>query len=131
MQEVKSEKAICKNCGVDVRENTAFCYNCGNSVMAVEDEQPPQDADPSDEPADDAKTALEDLAERLKLDEPAENDKLAKAAVKRRNARIVNRKSKEYSWEPIDDSGRNPIILFAFLITVIAVAVVFLAVVWK
>ena len=125
MVEAVAEKQVCEECGVDVRENTAFCYNCGagvgeglasNGAVA--------------EKSDETKAALDDLAERFKIDEE-EDDRLAKAAAERRKARVSNRKSIKYEWQPTDDSPNLLFIALTIVIAVVAALAVVLTAVWK
>ena len=130
MPEATFEKETCGHCGVDVRENTLFCYNCGSRV-AVEPTPSVVDSNGSELSVDvETKAALDDLAERFKIDEDADG-KLAKAAAERRGARVVGRRAKEFVWEPEDEDSSRFVLLLAVLITVIVAAVVFLTVYWK
>ncbi|MEQ1921446.1 MAG: zinc ribbon domain-containing protein [Pyrinomonadaceae bacterium] len=109
------EKEVCSQCGVDVRENTQFCYNCGAQVATEPDERSATN--------DDAETAV-------KPDDKASDEKkLSRAAEERRKARVSQRRSNEYVWEPGGDFRLT--FLVAILITVVAGAVVFLTVFWK
>lgn len=127
MPEAILEKETCENCGVEVRENTLFCYNCGSRVA---DDATVSNGSGSNVDAE-TQAALDDLAARFKIDETADDDKLAKAAAERRKARVSQRKPKEFVWEPVDESSSRFVMLLAILITVIAAVVVFLTVVWK
>lgn len=131
MPKKKVKKAICKKCGVDVRDNTAFCYNCGNPVTEITPDSQSALSGSEAEVDPETKSALDDLAERLSLDGSAENDKLAKAAAERKKARVSQRKSKEFVWEPTDDSSSRSVVLLSVLITAIAAGIVFLTVMWK
>ncbi len=130
------KKKICANCGVVAREYTAFCYNCGTPVgEPVAAPEPVLYAEPeavSTEPEHDeeTKSALDDLAARLKIDE-ANEDKLAKAAAERKKARVIQRKSKEFVWEPREDSSGVLLVLATLAIAVLASVVVFLTVFWR
>lgn len=130
MAEAILEKAVCEKCGVDVRENTSFCYNCGNPVKSPEPE-PVLETKPEAKEEDAAsKAALEDLAERFRM-EDAPGEKLAKAAAERRKARVAQRKPKVDVWEPTDESSSVLLLVLSLIITGIAAAVVFLMVFWK
>lgn len=130
MSEAVAEKAICENCGVEVRENTSFCYNCGISVVpeplpeefGLQDEA--EDVDPQ------TKAALDDLAERLKKGEE-DDEKLAKAAAERRKARVKQRKPKEYTWEPEEEGVGIKMLVAIGAIILISGVIVFLLVFWK
>lgn len=130
MPEATVENAVCAECGVDVRENTMFCYNCGSPVGEIPTQ--PLIASNVVEPEvdDETQAALNELAEKLKIDEDADN-KLAKAAAERKKARINQRRSTEYTWEPTEESSTGLIILLAILITLIAAGIVFLTVLWR
>lgn len=136
MAEAKVVEAVCEKCGADVRENTAFCYNCGTPVVETEPivDEPDEiliEESNGDYPAEDAtKSALDDLAERLKLDEEAD-DKLAKAAAERKKARVKQRKPKEFTWESSEDSSGGLLVVVALLISLVAGIVVFLTVFWR
>lgn len=134
MPEAIIEKEICDKCGVDVREGTLFCYNCGERVSQLGSADMPTDpanGNPADNAVDpETRAALDDLAEKFRID-PDEDDRLAKAAEARRKARVRQRKTAQYTWEPIDES---PNILLAVITTVIvfsAAAIVLLTVYWK
>jgi len=130
MVEAVAEKQICEKCGADVREKTAFCYNCGESVLTafVEDESTGPNG--SSEPKDETKAALDDLADKFKIDEE-EDDRLAKAAAERRKARVSNRKSARYEWQPTEDSPNLLFLLLTAAIFVLAVVAVVLTAIWK
>lgn len=129
MVEAIAEKQLCAKCGVDVRENTAFCYNCGESVLLSVD-----DVTLASETANDVdgrtKAALDELAEKFKID-PEEDDRLAKAAAERRQARVSNRKRTRYEWQPTDDAPNFVFILLTAVIVGLAALVVALTVLWK
>ncbi len=136
----KTEKTGCKKCDADIRENTSFCYNCGTSLTDDETTPTPEVApeiapeiepESNDEHVADAKTrtALDDLAERLRLGEEADN-KLAKAAAERKKARVV-RKPREFTWESSEETPNGMLMIAALLITLLAGIVVLLTVLWK
>jgi uncharacterized Zn finger protein (UPF0148 family) len=129
MAETTVEKATCGNCGVEVREGTTFCYNCGKPLSQTE-ETATEAVHTSNGSvvSPEARSALDELAERLKIAEPAEDDKLAKAAAERKRARVRARRS-EVVWEPADD-GRL-FVVFTLLIAVMTAVVVLIAVYWK
>ena len=131
MSEATLEKVVCEKCGVDIRENTQFCYNCGSSVNADPDADLSSLADSIGSQTDaETQAALADLAEKFKIDDDAD-DKMAKAAAERKRARVSPRKSKEFVWEPKDEASGRLVFLIALLITVIAAAIVFVAVFWR
>lgn len=129
MVEAVAEKQVCAKCGVDVRENTAFCYNCGASVLpSVEEVTLANGA--ADDVDDRTRAALDDLAEKFKID-PEEDDRLAKAAAERRQARVSNRKTARYEWQPTDDSPSLVFVVLTVVIVGFAALVVALTVLWK
>ena len=130
MAETITEKATCGQCGVDVRGGTTFCYNCGSKVG----ELPMTKSDESNGPSAIPKPDADAIVVPVKADEPVttdekDADKLSRAADQRKKARVGLRKTKEYMWEPTDDS--RFIVVAAVLIVVVAFVVVFLTVFWK
>ena len=113
----ETKKAVCEKCGAEVREGTTFCYSCGGQIAsaATATLTPTQDPLPGEEPLKTTET----------LDKTS-NTRLSEAAEQRRKARVSQRKSNEYSWEATDDTRLT--LLIAVLITVIALAIAFLAV---
>ena len=148
-----AEKAICEECGVDVRENTYFCYNCGNSVVGLSsaDEKPAEDGGlddiealpvekpnilpelhPSDQINSKGKAALESLAHQIKIErESGDDSSIARAAARRRRARSVRRKGSEYVWEPVEDLPGRPLMLLVGVIVLLAGLAVTMTVIWK
>ena len=126
MSEAMAEKAVCSKCGVDVRDGTTFCYNCGSKVaeLLVVD-----DARSGKSNGAEAGSGIDESAETIKIDNTPDGNSLARAADERRKSRVGLRRTREYAWEPSDDS--RPVALAAVLIAVIALAVVFLMVFWK
>lgn len=117
------EKTICEACGADVRDNTVFCYNCG-SKLELENPLEKNGAAVADE---NSKAALDDLANKLTRES---GDELAKAATKRKKARVMHRKRNEFTWEPREDSSFLAMV-FSVLIAFIALIIVILLVVWR
>ena len=111
MAEKIVEKSVCEQCGADVREGTTFCYNCGGQIASV------QSVDNSP------------IKEKAEESTREKNEKFSRAAEQRRKARVVQRKSNEYTWEATENS--NLTLVIAVLITVVALAIAFLAVHWK
>ena len=120
MAEAVLEKEVCGKCGVDVRENTLFCYNCGGKVSAE-----PEPLASSN--GDGAEATIK--AKARASDKASDEKKLSRAAEERRKARVSQRRSNEYVWEPGGDFRLT--FLVAILITVAVVAVVFITVYWK
>jgi predicted amidophosphoribosyltransferase len=135
MAEATLEKAICDNCGVDVRENTQFCYNCGKSVVGDVDEAQHTTADSNGtgepEMSEDARSALDDLALKLKAEDKDNAELLAQAAAERKKARVKPRRKNEVVWESVEDGSDRIFILTTLLICTIAAAIVFIMVFWK
>jgi hypothetical protein len=80
----------------------------------------------------DTQAALDDLTQKLKGDtKPAESERsVAKAAEERKKARITQKKTREFVWEPHNETPW--ILLVAVLVIVIAaVLTILLTVVWK
>lgn len=130
MAEVVADNEVCGKCGAEVREGTAFCFACGGRVSAEEaHEQTNGAASTLDEQS---KAALEDLAQKLKGEEPAEvpDNKLAKAAEERKKARVTQRRAREFVWEPSDDMPIG-LLISVGVVFIAAVVVILLTVVWK
>ncbi|CAN5288993.1 hypothetical protein BH20ACI2_BH20ACI2_10070 [soil metagenome] len=149
------EKAVCEECGVDVRESTLFCYNCGNPLEDPElsgqlddgrvssidtnaaSEPVGKDATRSEARINkgikpEAKAALEDLAERIKIEPPATDDEgIALAAASRKKARGAKKKAREYVWEPVEDPPGRLMLMIVAMITLLAALAVVATVVWK
>ncbi len=128
MPEATIEKAVCEKCGADVRENTVFCYNCGSPLTEAGTSAVPDSNGVGPEANAETRAALDDLAEKMSNTESADGNKLAKAAAERKKARVIQRRSREFVWEPTGDSSGQFIILFAILIAVIVAVIVFLTV---
>ena len=131
MPEPVVEKEICSKCGAEVREGTAFCYACGGRVTA--DEAPGSSNNGSLKELDDeAKAALDDLAQKMKGEQPVEQPatRLAKAAEERKKARVTQRKEREFIWEPRSDT---PVVFLisAAVLVILAILVVIVKVVWN
>lgn len=127
------EKEICENCGADVRENTLFCYNCGSRVAETDPGPIAKPEEPADVGSSEAESALADLAKKIKIEPPSEDEvKRSKAAADRKKARGGPRKQRQVTWEPADEDGPNRILLLvSLLIAVMAGAVVFVMTFWK
>jgi len=126
MAETIVEIATCENCGSDVRENTLFCYNCGNKFHDV---APQTNGTEPEAISDEGKTALEDLAARLKID-GSENDRLAFAAAERKKARVAPKTVREDVWEEVEPSSAR-ILIVSFVALLLVASVVFVTVYWK
>ena len=143
MAETTIEQATCDKCGADVRENTTFCYKCGSRVAAepeaeteatpVEPQHITGESNGSAEPeiSDETRSALDDLAEKLKGDEAENADLLAQASAERKKKRSSLRKKREMVWQAADDGSNLIFILVTLFIVLITAAIVFLMVYWK
>ena len=130
MSEATLEKAICSKCNEPIRDNTVFCYNCGNrtAVAGTESASPVNDTDPDVDAR--TKAALDDMVERFRIDETAD-DKIAKAAAERRRARGSQRKPSGTVWEPRDASFSVLVLIVAIIVTFVTAVIVLLTVFWK
>jgi hypothetical protein len=143
MAETIIEQAACENCGADVRDNTLFCYKCGSRVVAEPESE--ADATPEEpqhitgetngsaepEISDETRSALDDLAEKLKGDDAENADLLAQASAERKKKRSSLRKKREMVWQAADDGSNLIFILATLFIVLVTAAIVFLLVVWK
>ena len=117
MAKKTTEKAVCDKCKAEVREGTTFCYNCGAQVAGPEVFEPL------------AETTVDDKVEENADDSATSEEKLSRAAEQRRKARVSQRKSNEYTWEPSDDTRIT--FLITVVIAAVALAIVFFTVYWK
>ena len=124
MSETKTEKAVCGKCSADVRDGMAFCYSCGSKIEAL-----PARVDSNDAAAAIPKPDVNVPLEPMIVKEPSDDGKLSRAADERRKSRSGLRRSKEYTWEPSEDSRFS--IIASVVIAVIAFVVVFVTVLWK
>ena len=132
MAETTVEKTACDNCGADAREGTTFCYNCGKPIdeqAAVSGQQSAVSNGSEAAVSDETKAALDDLAARLKIDEPTGEDRRATAAAERKRARVKARRN-EVVWEPVQGAGLLFIAATVF-ICILTLVVVLLALRWK
>jgi uncharacterized Zn finger protein (UPF0148 family) len=128
MAEAVADKEVCQKCGAEVREGTVFCFACGGRVST---EEAPQKTNGSvTELNVESKAALDDLANKLKGDAEAPENKFAKAAEERKKARVTQRKAREFVWEPRDDAPIGLLIAVG-IILIAAIVVILLTVVWK
>jgi hypothetical protein len=130
MPETVAKKGVCSKCGAEVRDGTVFCYACGGRVAPDETSQPSNGFANVVDPK--AQAALDDLAQKLRGEEKATEpeDKLAKAAEERKKARVTQRKTREFVWEPRNDTPLTFIITVG-VVVIVAVLVVLITVVWK
>lgn len=125
MAETTVQKVTCRDCGADIRENTMFCYNCGNSF-----DRPAAETNGA-VISDEAKTALEDLAVRLKADDDENADKIKLAAVERKKARIKPKRQKETVLETGEGRSAGAFFAISLVIFLIVAAIVFINLYWK
>lgn len=135
MPDAVIEKQTCAKCDVEIRENTSFCYNCGSPIVAeivgsisIPTEPTGNGVSPAVEV--ETKAALNDLAERFRVDEE-DDDKLATAAAERRKARIRSRKSIQYVWEPIDEDSGRFFLHLAIAVAAIVAGITYFTVFWR
>ena len=130
MAEAVTEQVTCAKCGADVREGTVFCYKCGGRVAG----EPASEENGTAPAIDDerAQAALDDLAEKMRSDDKPDvkEEKLAKAATERKKARVKQRASRDFVWEPSGDVP-NGLLIAVFAAFVLAVFAVVVTVVWK
>ena len=142
MSDPTIEKEVCKECGVEARENTQFCYNCGTPRTDLDSEQ----HDPAPLTKDESDTneslngavseagtnaALDELTNKLKADELGNGEKLAQAAEKRRKARVVRRQPKQYTWEPAEELSAVTVMVLSLVIAMITAVIVLITIFWK
>jgi hypothetical protein len=147
------KKAICVDCGVDVRQNTYFCYNCGSSVVRQGPRKESIDSetreDAGDTSLDHTSQALHDISDPVgveikskaaldRLTEQLSNGRVsgdgerrAEAATRRRRSRSVRNKGREFVWEPIHEAPGLLLYLVVGVILFLAAAAILLTVVWK
>lgn len=129
MSEAVAEKDVCEKCGAEVREGTMFCYACGGRVASDEVPKTNGSLKVDDEKS---RSALDELAEKLKIEDPPAKPQgqFAKAAEQRNKARVAQRKTRDFVWEPQDDVPLALLISVA-VVAVGALLVVLVTVVWK
>jgi uncharacterized Zn finger protein (UPF0148 family) len=129
MAEAVAENDVCSKCGAEVREGTAFCYACGGRVT---DDRVPENKETSNGVDAKSQAALDDLAQKLRGDDETRvpDDKLAKAAEERKKARVTQRKSRDFVWEPRNDMPVG-FLISALVVLIVAVMVILITVVWK
>ena len=127
MAEATLDKAVCEKCGADVRENTLFCYNCGNKFGNI-----PADSNGTEIAiSDEARTALDDLAAKLKIEESDGEDKIKLAAAERKRARVAPKRAKQDVWEETEGRSGGVLLTISLLIFLMVAGVVFITVYWK
>jgi len=132
MAETIIDKQKCGNCGSDVRDNTQFCYNCGKSTLPDVPAEPESNGATAKKPGEsEAKAALDELAAKLSREQANPDNKLAKAAEERKRARVERRRTKDYRWEPIEDTSALRLVLAAGLVALGVLLLVLAALWWK
>lgn len=149
MAETIVENKICSVCGTEVRKGALFCYHCGSAVAPdiialkadkINDEnQVVVKKDFTENGQKDKRKKLKDRPENelVSLEEIAENPilipevqpetTLKSAASLRKKAKVYQKKKVEIVWEEHENAPNVWFILAAFLLTVFAVAVMWLA----
>src|ERR1043166_4154173 len=113
MAETTAEKTTCEKCGADIRENTSFCYNCGDKFGEVAAET---NGSAPAAMSDEAKSALDDLAAKLKVDD----GRLKLAADERKKARVAPKRTKEDVWQGIDaPTGRGAFVVLVVIFVIV------------
>ena len=130
MSEAILEKATCSKCDAPVRENTVFCYNCGNPVAEGQTEASVRENGGDADVDARTKAALDDMVERFRVDDPAD-DKIAKAAAERKRARISQRRPRGAVWEPRDESSSRLVLVLSIIITFLTAVIVLITLIWK
>jgi uncharacterized Zn finger protein (UPF0148 family) len=140
MTDAVVEKQICEKCGVDRREGTAFCFNCG---VKMDDAVKLEHAGPSALNGSGPTDAIEEKAidkPRTPISEDDKGDaareiavgrKLSDAAKERRRARVVSKRSREYTWEAVDEPVNLTVVVSAMVIALLSFGIVVLMVWWK
>lgn len=123
MAEAVLEKAICKSCGVDVREGTQFCYNCGKPVANTIGRVHLDDT-VEEKINDKGSSSGDSVTVEIVKDDKAE--RLAAAATERKRSRVGQRKPKRVVWEVPGQTSNRIFILVCVLIAVMAASIVFL-----
>ena len=146
MSQTAVEKENCNACGADVRAQADYCYNCGGAVSdsAVAEKASLSPADgftrndliekekafvKSDKIADaaieDVEAGTPEIAERQIIEEQT---KLKSAASLRRTSKSPERKIVEVVWEEHENAPNVRFVLAAFILTILAVGLLFLAI---
>lgn len=140
MSDAIVEKQICEKWGVDRREGTKFCYSCGVKLtdeVKLEPSSPPAlngsgPADAIEEKAiDKPEIPLPEEVEDARPLEIAVGRRLSDAAKERRHARVVAKRPREYTWEPIDEPVNMTVLISVAVVALISLGIVLLMVWWK
>lgn len=141
MSQATVEKGICKTCGADVRPQADYCYNCGGavstsaiekkSVTASENVNSAEEKTIEEKPETNSKIAVDTIENQApKIEKKAsvsEQTKLKTAASLRRQSKSLERKTVEVVWEEHDDAPNILFISGAVFLTLVAAAILFLA----
>lgn len=133
MAETSVKNRVCNACGSEVRGGALFCYNCGGSVApetvaAPEDKKQIAEKTNGDNPAQAKQTIAADAADKP-IPKPVlvEEPKLKSAATMRRKSKSYQPKRIEVIWEEHENAPNVWFILAAIVLTLGAVAVLYLA----
>ena len=144
MAETLVENRICYACGVDVRPGALFCYNCGKIVAPeipvetknknlsntwvhqnVEEIKQESKAEAEESDGQENKEPKEKTTKKPELQEYI---KLNSAASMRRKPKTIQKKQiEEVIWEEHENAPNLWFILVAFLLTLFAAGVFYLA----
>lgn len=137
MAETLVKNKVCNACGVDVRPGSLFCYNCGSGVSAAASEKSAEktliENNLFSENTDDDKKLAAVVEEdksgtqnngKITADE---KPKLKSAASMRRKPKTIQRKRVEVVWEEPESVSNYWFILIAFLLTLFAAGLWFIA----
>ncbi len=141
MSQAIVEKEICRACGADVRPQADYCYNCGGAVSASaigkKSSAASGDGGSTKEKTSEEKTEtnskvavdiIENQAAKIEKKEiVGEQSKLKTAASLRRQSKSLERKTVEIVWEEHDDAPNILFLLGAIFLTLVAAAILFLA----
>jgi len=142
MAETLVENRICYACGVDVRKGALFCYNCGGAVTPEipietknknlsntwvhqnvaeieQDSKIEAKENSQNQKIKEKTTKKPELQEYIKLDSAAEMRRKPKTIQKKRVEEVV--------WEEYESTSNGWFILVAFILTLFAVGVFYMA----
>lgn len=127
MAETLVKNRVCSACGATVRGGALFCYNCGGSV-APEDKKETLEKTNGDNSAQTNQTIIADATDKP-IPKPVlvEEPKLKSAATMRRKSKSYQPKRVEVIWEEHENAPNVWFILAAIVLTLGAVAVLYLA----
>jgi predicted nucleic acid-binding Zn ribbon protein len=143
MAQTSVENKICNACGSEVRPHALFCYNCGGAITAekslssengssIDTQSQRVEDETIVELAEEKQTVGEEIHVRKKsekLEKPDAHDKtkLESAAALRRKSKSLQSKTVEVIWEEHEDAPNAWFISVAVALTILAAAILFLA----